>query len=51
LRLYPQGCAHGAGGVMHDFGQVTVDKLILQYGLEDKWQIKPGTHFGSAFKT
>jgi hypothetical protein len=36
---------------MRDFGQVTVDELILQCGLENKWQIKPGTHFENAFKT
>lgn len=38
------------GEVMRDFGQVTVDQLIREYGLEQKWEIKPGTHFESAFK-
>ena len=38
------------GEVMRDFGQDTVDQLIRQYGLEEKWQIRPGTHFESAFK-
>ena len=38
------------GEVMRDFGQDTVDALIREFGLEEKWQIKPGTHFESAFK-
>ena len=39
------------GEVMRDFGQDTVDQLIREYGLEEKWEIKPGTHFESAFKS
>ncbi len=38
------------GEVMRDYGQETVDQLIRDYGLEQKWEIKPGTHFESAFK-
>ena len=38
------------GEVMRDFGQDVVDQLIREYGLEEKWGIKPGTHFESAFK-
>ena len=38
------------GEVMRDFGQQAVDQLIRDYGLEQKWEIKPGTHFESAFK-
>jgi hypothetical protein len=38
------------GEVMRDHGQAAVDQLIRDYGLEQKWQIKPGTHFESAFK-
>jgi len=38
------------GEVMRDFGQATVDQLIRDYGLEEKWQIQEGSHFESAFK-
>lgn len=38
------------GEVMRDHGQESVDMLIREYGLEEKWEIKPGTHFESAFK-
>jgi hypothetical protein len=38
------------GEIMRDFGQREVDDLIRHYGLEQKWQIKPGTVFTSAFK-
>ncbi len=38
------------GEVMRDHGQQAVDQLIRDYGLEQKWGIKPGTHFESAFK-
>jgi len=38
------------GEVMRDHGQQAVDQLIRDYGLEQKWDIKPGTHFESAFK-
>jgi len=38
------------GEVMRGFGQQAVDQLIRDYGLEQKWEIKPGTHFESAFK-
>lgn len=38
------------GEVMRDFGQDTVDELIRGYGLEQKWDIRPGTVFTSAFK-
>jgi hypothetical protein len=30
------------GEVMRDYRQDTVDQLIRDYGLEQKWQIKPG---------
>ena len=39
------------GEVMRDLGQATVDQLIREYGLEEKWEIKPVTHFESAFKS
>jgi hypothetical protein len=39
------------GEVMRDFGQETVDTLIREYGLEEQWEIKPGTKFASAFKS
>lgn len=39
------------GEVMRDFGQETVDTLIREYGLEEQWEIKPGTKFKSAFKS
>jgi len=38
------------GEVMRDHGQQAVDQLIRDYDLEQKWGIKPGTHFESAFK-
>ena len=38
------------GEVMRDHGQEAVDELIRAHGLEQKWGIKPGTHFESAFK-
>jgi hypothetical protein len=38
------------GEVMRDFGQDVVDQLIREYGLEEEWEIKPGTHFKSTFK-
>lgn len=38
------------GEVMRDHGQKAVDRLIRDHGLEQKWGIKPGTHFESAFK-
>jgi hypothetical protein len=38
------------GEVMRDHGQQAVDQLIRDHGLEQKWGIKPGTHFESAFK-
>ena len=38
------------GGVMRDHDQAAVDHLIRDYGLEQKWGIKPGTHFEGAFK-
>ncbi len=38
------------GEVMRDHGQQAVDQLIIDYGLEQKWGIQPGTHFESAFK-
>ena len=37
------------GEIMRDFGQDAVDKLIRDHGLEQKWEIKPGTVFTSAF--
>jgi len=38
------------GEVMRDHGQQAVDKLIRDHNLEEMWDIKPGTHFESAFK-
>ncbi len=38
------------GEVMRDHGQAAVDQLIRDHGLEQKWGIKPGTHFESLFK-
>ena len=38
------------GEVMRDYGQDALDELIRDYGLEQTWAIKPGTHFESAFK-
>ncbi len=38
------------GEVIRDHGQEAVDMLIREYDLEQKWEIKPGTHFESAFK-
>ena len=38
------------GEVMRDHGQEAVDQLIPKHGLKQKWGIKPGTHFESAFK-
>jgi hypothetical protein len=38
------------GEVMRDYGQEAVDQLIRDFELEQKWEIKPGTHFESAFK-
>ena len=38
------------GEVMRDYGQDAVDQLIRDYNLEQKWGIKPGTHFESACK-
>ena len=40
------------GEVMRDFGREVVDDtLIREYGLEQQWEIKPGTKFTSAFKS
>jgi len=39
------------GEVMRDHGQLAVDALIREYGLEKQWEIKPGTKFESAFKS
>ncbi len=39
------------GEVMRDHGQQVVDQLIIEYGLEAQWEIKPGTKFESAFKS
>lgn len=44
-------CRMVLGEVMRDFGQDTVDQLIREYGLEEQWDIKPGTKFESAFKS
>ena len=44
-------CRMVLGEVMRDFGQNTVDLLIREYGLEQQWEIKPGTKFESAFKS
>jgi hypothetical protein len=38
------------GEVMRDHDQVAFDQLMRDYGMEQKWPIKPGTHFESAFK-
>ena len=37
------------GEVMRDFGQEAVDQLIVEFKLEEKWEIRPGTRFESAF--
>lgn len=37
------------GEVDRDHGQAAVDKLIRDYGLEEQWEINPGTKFTSAF--
>ena len=39
------------GEVMRDHGQQAVDQLIIEFNLEQQWQIKPGTRFESAFKS
>jgi hypothetical protein len=39
------------GEVMRDHGQQAVDALIREFGLEQQWEIKPGTKFESAFKS
>ena len=44
-------CRMVLGEVMRDFGQDTVDSLIREYGLEQQWEIKPGTKFESPFKS
>jgi len=38
------------GEVMRDFGQASVDQLIRDYDLAEKWDIREGTHFESAFE-
>jgi len=38
------------GEVMRDHGQEAVDRLIIEFNLEQQWGIKPGTFFESAFK-
>jgi hypothetical protein len=38
------------GEVMRERGQDAVDQLIRDYGLEQKWGVKPGTHLESVFK-
>jgi hypothetical protein len=38
------------GEIKRDIGQVAVDDLTRRYALEQKWEIKPGTMFTSAFK-
>ena len=38
------------GEIKRDLGQVAVDDLTRRYALEQKWEIKPGTMFTSAFK-
>ncbi len=44
-------CRMVLGEVMRDFGQEVVDSLIQEYGLEQQWEIKPGTKFTSPFKS
>ena len=44
-------CRMVLGEVMRDFDQATVDSLIREYGLEEQWEIRPGTKFESAFKS
>ncbi len=39
------------GEVTRDYGQEIADPLIREYGLEEHWEIKPGTKFTSAFKS
>ena len=38
------------GEVMRDFGQVIVDQLIRDYGLEEKWDFKEGVFYETPFK-
>ena len=39
------------GEVMRDHGQQAVDQLIIEFNLEQQWEIRPGTKFESAFKS
>ncbi|MDT8452020.1 MAG: hypothetical protein RQ936_04650 [Gammaproteobacteria bacterium] len=33
------------GKVMRDFGQTTVDQLVRDYDLEERWDIKTGAYY------
>lgn len=35
--------------VDRDFAQAAIDKLILYHQFAEKWQLKPGDNFTSAF--
>jgi hypothetical protein len=38
------------GEVMRDFGQTTVDQLIRDYDLTEKWDFKEGVFYETPFK-
>lgn len=38
------------GEVMRDFGQTTVDQLILDYDLEERWDMRGGNYYDTPFK-
>ena len=38
------------GEVMRDFGQATVDQLIRDYGLTEKWDFKEGAYYDTPFE-
>lgn len=38
------------GEVMRDFDQATVDQLIRNYSLEEKWDFKEGVFYETPFK-
>lgn len=39
-----------SGEVMRDFGQATVDQLIRDYGLEERWGMREGDYYDTPFK-
>lgn len=38
------------GEVMRDFDQATVDALIKEYSLDEKWDFQPGVFYDTPFK-